>query len=135
MGSLTSPRNLRGCFLTEVFGPKVNYVKLGTNEESDSGTYLLADSGAVFHVESGDTEERFVNSSLAAFLKFMEEWHSFVTTPAPRLADDIDEDRVISIGKKLRRSLKKIDKSAFSDEESWWSMVFEEVELGVLGPE
>ncbi|MFI8456670.1 SUKH-4 family immunity protein [Kitasatospora sp. NPDC085464] len=27
------------------------------------------------------------------------------------------------------------DPAAFSDEDGWWSRVFEEVELGVLGPE
>jgi hypothetical protein len=122
-------------FLTEVYGPKGVYAKLGTNEESVSGSYLLADTGSVFHVESGDAEARFVNSSLAAFLKFVEEWILFISMDPPRRGGDIDEDRVISIGKKLRRSLKKVDKAAFSGEDDWWSMVFEEVEFGVLGPE
>jgi hypothetical protein len=94
-------------FLTEVYGPKGVYVKLGTNEESVSGSYLLADTGSVFHVESGDAEARFVNSSLAAFLKFVEEWILFISMDPPRRGGDIDEDRVISIGKKLRRSLKR----------------------------
>ncbi|MEU9438237.1 SUKH-4 family immunity protein [Streptomyces sp. NPDC048252] len=111
------------------------YFKLGSQDDDISGTYLLSRTGEVFIQGPDGGQLRFVNSGLDSFLQFLEEWSGFVSTPAPLDASgDIDEDVVIEEGMLLKGALERVDEAAFSDEATWWSNVYEEVELGVLGP-
>jgi hypothetical protein len=110
------------------------YFTLASNEEPVTGQYLVSRTGEVFFLGS-ESEFRLVNSRLSYFLQFMKVWHRFVSNPAPRdVTGDVDEDAVIEIGMEIKGNLERLDEAAFSSEETWWSNVFEEVELGTLGP-
>ncbi|MFE1923943.1 SUKH-4 family immunity protein [Streptomyces asoensis] len=111
------------------------YFKLGSQDDDISGTYLLSQAGEVFIQGPDGGQLRFVNSGLGSFFHFLEKWSGFVSGPAPLDASgDIDEDAVIEEGVRLKGALERVDAAAFSDESTWWSNVYEEVELGVLGP-
>ncbi|MGJ3559759.1 SUKH-4 family immunity protein [Streptomyces sp. INA 01156] len=111
------------------------YLMLGANEEDIAGRYLLSGEGRVFIQGPEGGQLRFVNARLDHFLTFMSAWKGFVSDPAPiDSLGDVDEDAVIEMGMRLKGTLERVDGAAFSDEETWWSNVFDEVELGVLGP-
>ncbi|MFI9548276.1 SUKH-4 family immunity protein [Streptomyces sp. NPDC052016] len=117
----------------EVHG--LTHLTLGANEEDIAGRYLLSEAGEVFIQGPEGDELRFVNARLDHFFAFMSAWNGFVSNPAPvDSSGDVDEDAVIEEGMRLKESLERVDGAAFSDEETWWSNVFDEVELGVLGP-
>ncbi|MEV6738564.1 SUKH-4 family immunity protein [Streptomyces sp. NPDC051104] len=135
------PSTIEGMFYTspavmflplEVNG--VEYFTLGFNEKDVAGRYVTSQADGVFFLGC-EMEFRFVNSRLNDFLRFLEGWHQFISAPASRdIAGELDDDALIEAGMNLKEALEEIDEAAFSDEETWWSHVFEEVELGTLGP-
>lgn len=122
-------------FLSSVVIDDVEYFQLGDNEDSNAGTFLVSRMGIVIHkLISNSSNVTFVNSSLDAFLVFMSGWNRFVAIETFGSSKDLDEEDVIRVGMKLCQSFKKIDSVAFRDDNTWWSRVFEDVELGILGP-
>ncbi|MFF1369027.1 SUKH-4 family immunity protein [Streptomyces virginiae] len=107
---------------------------LGAFEDGVNTYWLLIDSGEVWMVRGydGDEDQQYglVNSSVAGLQNVLEVWEAFVCSGKSD-ADDDYEDYVEAVHERARRS----DPGVFEDEESWWSRVFEEVELGVLVPE
>ncbi|MFD4912320.1 SUKH-4 family immunity protein [Streptomyces virginiae] len=107
---------------------------LGAFEDGVNTYWLLIDSGEVWMVRGydGDEDQQYglVNSSVAGLRNVLEVWEAFVCSGKSD-ADDDYEDYVEDVNERARRS----DPGVFEDEESWWSRVFEEVELGVLVPE
>ncbi|MFB6578794.1 SUKH-4 family immunity protein [Streptomyces sp. NPDC056402] len=78
----------------------------------------------------GTSSTGLVNSSVAGLQSVLEVWEAFACSGRSD-ADDDYEDYVEDVIERVRQS----DPRVFEDEESWWSRVFEEVELGVLVPE
>ncbi|MFK0236746.1 SUKH-4 family immunity protein [Streptomyces vinaceus] len=79
--------------------------------------------------DGGRQYER-VNSSVAGLQNVLATWEAFVCSGKSD-GDDDYEDYVEDVTERARQS----DPRVFEDEESWWSRVFEEVELGLLAPE
>ncbi|MFD9722518.1 SUKH-4 family immunity protein [Streptomyces sp. NPDC059072] len=82
------------------------------------------------HDSDGDQQYGLANSSVAGLQNVLEVWEAF-TRSGRSDADDDYEDYVEDVIERARQC----DPTVFEDEESWWSRVFEEVELGVLVPE
>ncbi|MFG2901003.1 SUKH-4 family immunity protein [Streptomyces zaomyceticus] len=79
---------------------------------------------------SGKQQYGLVNCSDAGPQNALEVWEAF-TGSGRSDADDDYEDYVEDVIERARTC----DPRVFEDEESWWSRVFEEVELGALVPE
>ncbi|MFJ3913698.1 SUKH-4 family immunity protein [Streptomyces vinaceus] len=107
---------------------------LGAFEDGVNTYWLLIDSGEVWMVRGydGDGGQQYerVNSSVAGLQNVLATWEAFVGSGKSDTDDDY-EDYVEDVIDRARQS----DPRAFEDEESWWSRVFEEVELGLLAPE
>ncbi|WP_282205207.1 SUKH-4 family immunity protein [Kitasatospora fiedleri] len=108
-------------------------VCLGGFEDGVNSYWLVLGSGEVwmaYGYEGGLQRFALVNSSVVALQRMLRLWESFVLSG--RSEDDEDyEDHVAELLDQAQRE----DRDAFSDDDAWWSRVFEEVELGVLGPE
>ncbi|WP_407836594.1 SUKH-4 family immunity protein [Streptomyces sp. DSM 116496] len=107
---------------------------LGAFEDGANTYWLLIDSCEVWMVRGyeGDVDEQYglVNSSVAGLQRMLKIWEAFVYSGKSEAEDDY-EDFVENVIEQARQS----DPDVFEDEDSWWSRVFEEVELGALGPE
>ncbi|MFF5900252.1 SUKH-4 family immunity protein [Streptomyces argenteolus] len=114
--------------------PPGRAVFLGAFEDGVNTYWLLIDSGEVWMLRGyegdGDQQYGLVNSSVAGLQNVLKVWEAFAWSGRTD-ADDDYEDYVEDVLERARRS----DPVVFEDEESWWSRVFEEVELGVLVPE
>ncbi|MEU3609513.1 SUKH-4 family immunity protein [Streptomyces sp. NPDC035033] len=114
--------------------PAGRAVFLGSFEDGVNSYWLLTDSGEVWMVRGyeGDPEEQYglVNTSVDRMVEVLRIWEAFVFSGKSDADDDYDE----WAGDVIDRA-RQADPSVFSDENSWWSRVFEEVELGVLVPE
>ncbi|WP_033329698.1 SUKH-4 family immunity protein [Streptomyces yerevanensis] len=109
-------------------------VFLGSFEDGINSYWLLTDNGEVWMVKGyeGDPEEQYglVNTSVERLVEVLRIWETFVYSGKSDMDDDYDDWAHDVIGR-----ARQADPMAFSDEDSWWSRVFEEVELGVLVPE
>ncbi|MFJ3176685.1 SUKH-4 family immunity protein [Streptomyces roseus] len=107
---------------------------LGAFEDGVNTYWLLVDSGEVWMVRgyADDEDQRYglVNSSIAGLQNVLAVWEAFACSGKSD-ADDDYEDYVEDMSERARQC----DQRVFEDEDSWWSRVFEEVELGVLVPE
>jgi hypothetical protein len=101
------------------------YVRIGT----DYGTDICVDPGGRVHSidEAGEYPDRFVNSNLSMCLRFL----AVVTAERALFAGRPDEelDEVVEV---LADTLLELDKEAFADPESWWSVIFEQMRDGLL---
>ncbi|MET9592010.1 SUKH-4 family immunity protein [Streptomyces sp. NPDC006516] len=109
-------------------------VFLGSFEDGVNSYWLLIDSGEVWMVRGyeGDPDERYglVNTSVKNLAEMLRIWESFVFSGRSDGADDYDD-----WAQEVIDRARQVDPMAFSNEDFWWSRVFEEVELGVLVPE
>ncbi|WP_393101401.1 MULTISPECIES: SUKH-4 family immunity protein [unclassified Streptomyces] len=114
--------------------PQGRAVFLGAFEDGVNTYWLLIDSGEVWMVRGyeGDVDHQYglVNSSVVGLQRILDVWEGFVFSGRNEAEDDY-EDFVEDVIGQARQS----DPDVFEDEDSWWSRVFEEVELGALGPE
>ncbi|MQY07482.1 SUKH-4 family immunity protein [Actinomadura macrotermitis] len=104
---------------------------LGAFEDGVNTYWLLIDSGEVWMARGYEGRQYgLVNSSVEGLQQILAAWVAF--TRSGRSDEDDDyEDYVEDVIERARQS----DPRVFEDEDSWWSRVFEEVELGVLAPE
>jgi hypothetical protein len=106
---------------------------LGVFEDGVNSYWLVIDSGEVwmaYGYEGSSQRFALVNSSVPAFQRLLRLWEAFVLSGRSE-GDEDCEDYVAGLLDRAERE----DPAAFGDEDAWWSRVFEEVELGVLGPE
>jgi len=107
---------------------------LGSFEDGVNSYWLLVDSGEVWMVRGyeGAPGEQYglVNTSVGHLIEMLRIWETFVHSGKSD-ADDDYQDWADALVERARHA----DPRALSDEDSWWSRVFEEVELGVLVPE
>ncbi|MEV4282262.1 SUKH-4 family immunity protein [Actinoplanes xinjiangensis] len=71
-----------------------------------------------------------INTSVTALQAILTLWDEFVGSGVHE-----DDDGYEELVEEVLRRAREPDPQMFEDEESWWSRVFEEVELGVLAPE
>lgn len=70
---------------------------------------------------------RFINRNLESFLEFI-----FIFLSYEDRINDADDDEIDQIMKEIRKEFYMIDIKALSNEENWWSIVLEQIELGVM---
>ncbi|MEW2586803.1 SUKH-4 family immunity protein [Streptomyces virginiae] len=109
---------------------------LGAFEDGVNTYWLLVGTGEVWIVHGyedpgdGCADRRYglVNTSVAGLQGVLEVWEGFLRSGRSE-EDDGYEDFLADAVERARLC----DPAVFEDEDSWWSRVFEEVELGVLG--
>lgn len=107
---------------------------LGQHDDGSWNTYWLRlDDGSVWLARGGPDQPvestSRINSSVSALQGVLEVWCSFIGSGVME-SDDRYDDLVAETLERARNA----DPEAFEDEESWWSMTFEEVENGILAP-
>lgn len=70
---------------------------------------------------------RFINKNLETFLKFV-----IIFLLHENEINDADDDEIKQVIKEIRTEFNMIDIQALSSEENWWSIILEQIELGVM---
>jgi hypothetical protein len=101
------------------------YTQIGT----DYGTNICVDSAGQVHSidASGEYPDRFVNSDLEAFLRFLA-----LVLAEREASEGLSDEELDERVEVLADVLAGIDKEAFEDPESWWSVIFEQMRDGLL---
>lgn len=102
------------------------YYRIGTDE----GTELCVekDTGFVYAIAlSKSHHTRFVNSSLELFIKFLELYDSYAVA-----VQNLDETNALELVEQINERMVETDRSAFSDPDSWWSSITQQMEAGML---
>lgn len=83
-------------------------------------------------IVSIDTENeypiRFINKDLETFLKFI----VIILLHENEIDEADDDDEINQVMQKVRTEFNIIDIQALSSEENWWSIILEQIELGVM---
>ena len=102
------------------------YLKIGTDFGTDIG--IVADSGEVLSLSSsGHYPSRFINSSLEYFVEFL-----CRVVAARRRFRGLGFEEARPLVASLEAELRARDPRAFSDREHWWSVIFEQMKVGLL---
>jgi len=103
------------------------YLKIGTDYGYDIG--IVADSGEVLSLSSsGHYPSRFVNSRLEYFVEFL----CRVVAARQRFRGLAFETEIHPQVVSLEAELRARDPRAFSDPDHWWSVIFEQMTIGLL---
>lgn len=70
---------------------------------------------------------RFINKNLETFLEFITIFLSYEDK-----INDADDDEIKKVMREVRQKFDKIDIQALSNEENWWSILLEQIELGLM---
>lgn len=70
---------------------------------------------------------RFVNKNLKSLLQFIRIYLSYESKFV-----DVNDDEINKILEEIKREFEEIDIEALSNEENWWSVILEQVELGLM---
>ncbi len=70
---------------------------------------------------------RFINKNLETFLEFVITFLLYEDK-----INDVDDDGIHQVVQEIRKKFDMIDIQALSNEENWWSIILEQVELGVM---
>lgn len=83
-------------------------------------------------IVSIDTENeypiRFINKDLETFLKFI----VIILLHENEIDEADDDDEINQVMQKVRTEFNIVDIQALSSEENWWSIILEQIELGVM---
>jgi pimeloyl-ACP methyl ester carboxylesterase len=94
---------------------------------NDLGREIGVGRGGVVAADPlGEMPDCFVNSSIADLVEFLRETGSFQTGVA-----GMDEDEAAARVREIRERLRRRDPAAFAGD-TWWSLVFEQLESGQL---
>ncbi|MBO0819842.1 MAG: SUKH-4 family immunity protein [Nocardiopsaceae bacterium] len=107
---------------------------LGQFEDGDHTYWLCLSDESIWLLDGydGDDEQetRWVNSSVTGLQGILAAWDDFMSSG---LSEDDDQyDRAVS---EATERAHQADLKAFEDDNSWWSLTFDEIENGVIGPE
>lgn len=93
----------------------------------DEGTWLVESPVGVVESRSPSGQVRFVNSTLQAFERslalFAPIWGRRSAHDDAGAASDVEA---------LRRGLREIDPQAIADPESWWALIVEQMQNGLI---
>jgi hypothetical protein len=118
----------RGDFFTAADQPRMvaaGRCRIGRDQATD--ICLDAAGHVVSTSESGEYPDRFVNSDLASFLRFLALVTAHRAAYAARPDDEMDAHVDVLAG-----ALAGADSEAFADPGNWWSLVFEQMRAGLL---
>lgn len=106
---------------------------LGQFEDGDHTYWLRLSDESIWLLDGYDDDEqetRWVNSSVTGLQGILEAWDGFMSSGLSE--DDDSYDAAVS---EVTERFHQADSKAFEDENSWWSLTFNEIELGAIGPE
>lgn len=102
------------------------YCRFGTDHGTDLCVAL--DDGAVMSLSvAGDYPDRFVNTSLPAFIEFL-----LLVSDARRRFLDLGDDEIDLLIADLETRLRRLDDRALADPDDWWSVIIEQMKDGLL---
>ena len=101
------------------------YVTIG----NDFGTNICINhKDEIFSVDTGkEYPKRFINRNLESFLKFI-----VIFLLHENEMDESDDDEISQIVQNIRKKFDEIDIQALNSGENWWSIILEQIELGVI---
>jgi len=101
-------------------------IVIGENE----GTYLCINpQGEIIAVDQeNESLTRFINKDLRSFLDYI----VIYLTSQERALEIEDEDERMQVLEEMREEFMKIDGSALDDEENWWAVIIEQIEMGLM---
>ena len=105
--------------------PSSGYTVIG----NDYGTDICIDlKGEVISLDpEQELPTRFINRDLEAFLKFLG-----IFTAYYMKACEADEEEQIQILEEMKEEFNKVDSLALDYEENWWSVILEQIEMGLM---
>ena len=106
---------------------------LGQHEDGLNSYWVLIEDASVWMLhgyDGGVQRTSRINSSVSALQAILSTWDEFIGSGLYE-ENPSYEGLVSDVVTRAQRA----DPVAFGDDESWWSVVFEEIENGVLAPE
>ncbi|MCM1327013.1 MAG: SUKH-4 family immunity protein [Bacteroidales bacterium] len=102
------------------------YIVIG----EDEGSYLCINPhGEIIAIDQGDESFiRFVNKDLRAFLDYIVVYIIF----QEKALEIEDEEEGIQVLEDMREEFMKMDERALDNEENWWSVIVEQIEMGLM---
>lgn len=109
-----------------------DYIILGNNESSKIGIHKKTENiHFIDETPSSSIQIRFINSDIAKFLIFLKIYLSY----RPQLVDAMEvedsEEKLLELVHNIKQHFNQIDSKALLDEESYWSVILEQVEDGL----
>ncbi len=103
-------------------------IVIGENE----GTYLCINAhGEIISVDQENEDEsliRFINKDLKSFLDYI----VIFLISQEKALDIEEEDERLQVLEEMREEFKKIDEKALNNEENWWAVIIEQIEMGLM---
>lgn len=105
--------------------PSSGYTVIG----NDYGTNICINSkGEVISLDpEQELPTRFINRDLETFLKFIN-----IFTAYHMKVREADEEEQIQILDEMKEEFDKVDSRALDDEDNWWSVIVEQMEIGLM---
>ena len=96
---------------------------------NDYGTDLCIDSkGEIISLDPDhELPTRFINQDLKSFLKFLNLFTVYYTK-----IGEAGEEEQIQILEEMKGEFNRIDSRALDNEENWWSVILEQIEMGLM---
>lgn len=105
-------------------------VFLGQFEDGDHTYWLRLSDESIWLVDGYEEQEtRWLNSSVTGLQGILEAWDGFIGSGLSE--DDDSYDAAVS---EVMERVHRADSRAFEDKNSWWSLTFNEIEIGAIGP-
>ena len=107
------------------------YQIIAKDEGLDSILIGIAENGVVFSLDTEESEEKYavyIASSPEVFRKEKELFHKF----CENRPQEETEEELKQFADTFREQMLRLDENAFSDSETYWSVVAEELEWGVI---
>lgn len=96
---------------------------------NDFGTNICINSKE--EIVSIDSENeypmRFINKNLETFIEFIITFLSYEDK-----INNADDDEIMQVIQEIKKEFNIIDIQALSNEENWWSIILEQIELGLM---
>lgn len=96
----------------------------------DEGTYICVNTqDEIISIDPQSVlPTRFVNKNLKSFLDYIVIFLTF-RDKALRLSDEKEEMQVLE---EMRKEFERIDDKALCNEENWWAVILEQIEMGLM---
>ena len=105
--------------------PSSGYTVIG----NDYGTDICINSkGEIISLDpEQELPTRFINRDLETFLKFLN-----IFTAYHMKVREVDEEKQIQILDEMKEEFDKLDSRALDYEDNWWSVILEQMEMGLM---
>jgi|UPI00051A66AD hypothetical protein len=108
-----------------------DYIILGDNEGSEIGIYVETGELYFLSADPVSVQRRFINSDIGKFLMFLKIYLRYRPQLVNAMECEDDEEKRSVIVNEIKRQFNQADSKALSDEESYWSVILEQVEEGL----